>query len=59
MLLAYQQPIVVRYETASSILCTTAISKIATSRNYHHFFPRNYLELNQKDKEPNWIAISP
>ena len=30
--------------------------KIATSRNYHHFFPKAYLASVDKDKQPNLIA---
>jgi hypothetical protein len=30
--------------------------KIAASRNYHHFFPKKYLEENQRGAEPNLIA---
>jgi hypothetical protein len=30
--------------------------KIATSRNYHHFFPKAYLGTGAPNKEPNLIA---
>ncbi len=30
--------------------------KIATSRNYHHFFPKAYLQDADPSKEPNLIA---
>ena len=30
--------------------------KIATSRNYHHFFPKNFIYKNYPQEEPNLIA---
>jgi hypothetical protein len=30
--------------------------KISASQNYHHFFPKNYLQQNCKEKEPNLVA---
>jgi hypothetical protein len=53
-LLAYQQP--KSFDTNGVVILDNSNLKIATSRNYHHFFPKNYLEENQKDKEPNLIA---
>ena len=53
-LLAYQQP--KSFDTNGVVILDNSNLKIATSRNYHHFFPKNYLEENQKDKQPNLIA---
>ena len=53
-LLAYQQP--KSFDTNGVVILDNSHLKIATSRNYHHFFPKNYLEGNQKGKEPNLIA---
>lgn len=53
-LLAYQQP--KSFDTNGVVILDNSHLKIAASRNYHHFFPRKYLEENQKDKEPNLVA---
>jgi hypothetical protein len=53
-LLAYQQP--KSFDTNGVVILDNSNLKIATSRNYHHFFPKNYLEENHKDKEPNLLA---
>ena len=53
-LLAYQQP--KSFDTNGVVILDNSHLKIAASRNYHHFFPKKYLEENQKDKEPNLIA---
>ena len=53
-LLAYQQP--KSFDTNGVVILDNSHLKIATSRNYHHFFPRAYLEENQKDKQPNLLA---
>jgi len=53
-LLAYQQP--KSFDTSGAVLLDNSHLKIAASRNYHHFFPKNYLEENHKNKEPNLIA---
>ena len=53
-LLAYQQP--KSFDTNGVVILDNSNLKIATSRNYHHFFPKNYLEENHKDKNPNLIA---
>jgi hypothetical protein len=53
-LLAYQQP--KSFDTNGLVILDNSNLKIATSRNYHHFFPKRYLEEHDKDKEPNLIA---
>jgi len=53
-LLAYQQP--KSFDTNGAVNLDNSHLKIATSRNYHHFFPRNYMEEQHKGKEPNLIA---
>jgi len=53
-LLAYQQP--KSFDTNGAVILDNSNLKIATSRNYHHFFPKNYLAETHKDKESNLIA---
>jgi len=53
-LMAYQQP--KSFDTNGMVILDNSNLKIAASRNYHHFFPRKYLEESQKGKEPNLIA---
>lgn len=53
-LMAYQQP--KSFDTNGMVILDNSNLKIAASRNYHHFFPRKYLEENQKNKEPNLVA---
>ena len=53
-LLAYQQPR--SFDTSGMVILDNSHLKIAASRNYHHFFPKKYLEENQKGKQPNLIA---
>jgi len=53
-LLAYQQP--KSFDTNGAVNLDNSHLKIATSRNYHHFFPRAYVEDQHKGKEPNLIA---
>ena len=53
-LLAYQQP--KSFDTNGLVILDNSNLKIATSRNYHHFFPKMYLQNHDKDKEPNLIA---
>lgn len=53
-LLAYQQP--KSFDTNGLVILDNSHLKIATSRNYHHFFPKAYLEDAAKDKQPNLIA---
>lgn len=53
-LLAYQQP--KSFDTNGLVILDNSNLKIASSRNYHHFFPKAYLASAAKDKEPNLIA---
>jgi hypothetical protein len=53
-LLAYQQP--KSFDTNGAVNLDNSHLKIATSRNYHHFFPRAYVEEQHKGKEPNLLA---
>lgn len=53
-LLAYQQP--KSFDTNGVVILDNSNLKIASSRNYHHFFPKAYLASVAKDKEPNLIA---
>lgn len=53
-LLAYQQP--KSFDTNGVVILDNSNLKIASSRNYHHFFPKAYLASAAKDKEPNLIA---
>jgi uncharacterized protein with ParB-like and HNH nuclease domain len=53
-LLAYQQP--KSFDTNGVVILDNSHLKIATSRNYHHFFPRQYLATFAPDKQPNLIA---
>ncbi|WP_447871339.1 GmrSD restriction endonuclease domain-containing protein [Serratia fonticola] len=40
----------------SDVILDNSNLKIATSRNYHHFFPKKYVEKNCPSMEPNLIA---
>lgn len=53
-LLAYHQP--KSFDTNGVVILDNSHLKIATSKNYHHFFPKNYIQKNHKGKEPNLIA---
>lgn len=53
-LLAYQQP--KSFDTNGLVILDNSNLKIATSRNYHHFFPKAYLEGVGNNDEPNLIA---
>lgn len=53
-LLAYQQP--KSFDTNGMVILDNSNLKIATSRNYHHFFPKAYLATVAPNKEPNLIA---
>jgi hypothetical protein len=53
-LLAYQQP--KSFDTNGVVILDNSHLKIAISRNYHHFFPRQYLATFAPDKQPNLIA---
>lgn len=53
-LLAYQQP--KSFDTNGAVNLDNSHLKIATSRNYHHFFPKAYVAEQHKGKEPNLLA---
>ena len=53
-ILAYNQPR--SFDTDGVVMLDNSNLKIASSRNYHHFFPKKYLENNAKDAEPNLIS---
>lgn len=53
-LLAYQQP--KSFDTSGLVILDNSNLKIASSRNYHHFFPKAYLAGTDTDHEPNLIA---
>lgn len=53
-LLAYQQP--KSFDTNGIVILDNSNLKIASSRNYHHFFPKKYLEEKLKGSEANLIA---
>lgn len=53
-LLAYQLP--KSFDTNGLVILDNSHLKIATSRNYHHFFPKAYLDSVDKSKKPNLIA---
>jgi len=53
-LLAYQQP--KSFDTNGIVILDNSNLKIATSRNYHHFFPKGYLNAADPKAEPNLIA---
>lgn len=53
-LLAYQQP--KSFDTGGLVILDNSNLKIASSRNYHHFFPKAYLASVSPDDEPNLIA---
>jgi hypothetical protein len=53
-LLAYQGP--KSFDTNGVVILDNSNLKIATSRNYHHFFPRKYLSSEAPSEESNLIA---
>ena len=53
-LLAYQLPR--SFDTNGIVILDNSNLKIATSRNYHHFFPKMYLERTDKSIEANLVA---
>ena len=53
-LLAYQQP--KSFDTNGIVILDNSNLKIASSRNYHHFFPRAYLDKAAPDRQSNLIA---
>lgn len=53
-LLAYELP--KSFDTNGIVILDNSNLKIATSRNYHHFFPKKYLEDREPGSTPNLIA---
>lgn len=53
-ILAFNQPR--SFDTDGLVILDNSNLKIASSRNYHHFFPKKYLETHQNESEPNLIA---
>lgn len=53
-LLAYQQP--KSFDTNGLVILDNSHLKIATSRNYHHFFPKAYLDGVDTSIQANLIA---
>lgn len=53
-LLAYQQP--KSFDTSGIVTLDNSNLKIATSRNYHHFFPKAYLAAAEPSADPNLLA---
>src|ERR1035437_2430816 len=52
--LAYHQP--KSFDSNSLVNLDNSNLKIATSKNYHHFFPKAYLAEHHKSAEPNLMA---
>lgn len=53
-LLASQKP--KNLDDNSDVILDNSNLKIASSRNYHHFFPKAFVNKNFKDSEPNLVA---
>jgi len=53
-LLAFEQP--KSFDTNGVVILDNSHLKIATSRNYHHFFPKAYLAEAEPGRDPNLIA---
>ena len=53
-LLAYQAP--KSFDTNGLVVLDNSNLKVASSRNYHHFFPRKFLEERKPGSEANLIA---
>lgn len=53
-LLAQQHP--KSFDTNGAVILDNTNLKIATSRNYHHFFPKAYLQEHDPSLEPNLLA---
>lgn len=53
-LLASQKPR--NLDDDSDVILDNSNLKIASSRNYHHFFPKAYVNKKFKDSEPNMVA---
>jgi hypothetical protein len=44
------------FDTNGDVILDNSNLKIASSRNYHHFFPKDYLKKKHPDEEANWVA---
>jgi len=44
------------FDTDGEVILDNSNLKIALSRNYHHFFPKDFIKKKLPGKEPNWIA---
>lgn len=44
------------FDTDGEVILDNSNLKIALSRNYHHFFPKDYVKKKMPDKDANWIA---
>lgn len=53
-LLACQQP--KSFDTNGSVILDNSNLKIASSRNFHHFFPKKYIEETNSEAQANLIA---
>lgn len=53
-LLASQKP--KNLDDNSDVILDNSNLKIASSRNYHHFFPKAFVNKNFKESEPNLVA---
>lgn len=53
-LLASQSP--TSFDTGGKVILDNSNLKIASSRNYHHFFPKDFVKKKFTDQEPNLIA---
>lgn len=53
-LLAYQEP--KSFDTNGRVILDNSNLKIATSKNYHHFFPKAYIREFNRNSESNLIA---
>lgn len=53
-LFVYNQPR--SFDTDGIVILDNSNLKIASSRNYHHFFPKKYLEVKDENAEPNLIS---
>ncbi|MFZ2302238.1 MAG: DUF262 domain-containing protein [Gallionella sp.] len=53
-LLASKSP--TSFDTGGKVILDNSNLKIASSRNYHHFFPKDFVKKKFPDQEPNLIA---
>ena len=55
-LLAYQEP--KDFQDNGKVILDNAWLKVASSRNYHYFFPRNYLKIKNKSRSNSLVNIT-